>query len=191
MKINKKELLRTAKYILVAISAGVIQIVSSLLLELVIFKHIIPENETLNIGIKVVDKSSFIAESIGLALSIVWNFTFNRKYTFKAATNVPLSMALAFLFYVPFYPFQVWYIDAVRNALISGIGENFAFVVAQATCMIINFVLEFLWHRFVVFGEKVDSATTTTTSAAAGENSSETTEANTGDMPATDSNTEK
>lgn len=158
MKINRKELLRSLKYLVVAASAGVIQMVSALLLELVIFKQIITEGETLDLGIKIVDKSSFIAESIALALSVIWNFTFNRKFTFKAATNVPLSMGLAFLFYVPFYPFQIWYIDTIRNATANVTGENLAFVVAQGSCMIINFVLEFLWQRFVVFRKKVDSA---------------------------------
>lgn len=157
MSANKKELFRALKYFLIAISAGAIQLAASFLLELVIFKKVIPEGETLFFVVEL-DKSSFLAESIGLALSIIWNFTFNRKYTFKAATNVPRSMALAFLFYVPFYPFQIWYINAVRAALLNALGEDFAFVAAQVTIMLINGVLEFLWQRFVVFGKKTDSA---------------------------------
>lgn len=157
MSANKKELFRALKYFLIAISAGLIQLAASFLLELVIFKKVIPEGETLFFVVEL-DKSSFLAESIGLALSIIWNFTFNRKYTFKAATNVPRSMALAFLFYVPFYPFQIWYINAVRAALLNALGEDFAFVAAQVTIMLINGVLEFLWQRFVVFGKKTDSA---------------------------------
>ncbi len=156
MKINKKEIIRTVKYFLVAISAAAIQMISAFLLELVILKRIIPDGAILHF-ITDLDKSAFIAESIGLALSIVWNFTFNRKYTFKAASNVPLSMALAFLFYVPFYPFQIWYIDAVRKALLAGVGEDFAFIIAQVTCILLNGILEFLWQRFVVFGKKVDT----------------------------------
>lgn len=154
--INKKEIFRTIKYFLVAISAAAIQMISAFLLELVIFKRVIPDGATLHFVIEL-DKSSFLAESIGLALSIVWNFTFNRKYTFKAATNVPVSMALAFLFYVPFYPFQIWYIDTVRKALLPTVGEDFAFVIAQVTIILMNGILEFLWQRFVVFGKKVDT----------------------------------
>lgn len=154
---QKKELIRTLKFCLVAASAAVIQLVSAFLLELVVLKRVIPEGETLFFVIEL-DKSAFVAESVGLALSVIWNFTFNRKYTFKAATNVPVSMALAFVFYIPFYPFQIWYIDTIRKALLPSVGEDFAFVVAQATCMIANFVLEFLWQRFVVFGKKVDTA---------------------------------
>lgn len=156
MAINKKEIMRAVKYTLFAASAGVIQLVSAFLLELVIFKRVIPDNATIHF-IFDLDKSSFIAESIALALSVIWNFTFNRKFTFKAATNVPLSMALAFLFYVPFYPFQIWYINTVRGALLSSIGEDLAFVVAQVTCILINFVLEFTWQRFVVFRNKLDT----------------------------------
>lgn len=157
MQMNKKELLRALKYTLFAASAGLIQVLTAFLLELVVFKKVIPEGETIQFIVQL-DKSSFIAETIGLTLSVAWNFTFNRKFTFKAATNVPLSMALAFVFYVPFYPFQVWYINTVRGQLAVSIGEDWAFVVAQLTCILINFVLEFLWQRFVVFRNKVDTS---------------------------------
>lgn len=155
---NKKELFRALKYTLFAASAGLIQVLTAFLLELVVFKKVIPEGETIQFIVQL-DKSSFIAETIGLALSVAWNFTFNRKFTFKAATNVPLSMALAFVFYLPFYPFQVWYINTVRGQLAVGLGEDWAFVVAQLTCILINFVLEFMWQRFVVFRNKVDTGT--------------------------------
>ena len=153
MKPNKKELWRALKYTLFAISAGVIQIVSSLALK-AILNTFMDENKTM-VFINEIAVSSFIAETVGLALSIIWNFTFNRKFTFKAANNVPIAMLLAFVFYVPFYPFQTWYIGAVEGKL-AHIGF-WAFVIAQGTVMIINFVLEFLWQQFVVFRGKVDT----------------------------------
>lgn len=153
MSINKKELWRAVKYTLFAISAGVIQIVSSLALK-AILDTFMDENRTM-VFIREIAVSSFVAETVGLALSIVWNLTFNRKFTFKAANNVPIAMLLAFAFYVPFYPFQTWYIATVEEAL-AGIGF-WGYVVAQGTVMIINFVLEFLWQRFVVFRGKVDT----------------------------------
>ena len=52
------------------------------------------------------DLVTFISTTVALCASILWNFTFNRKFTFKDAGNVPKAMLLAFLFYVPFYPFQ-------------------------------------------------------------------------------------
>lgn len=153
-KINKKELWRSLKFVLFSISAGVIQIVTSMLLELVIFKRVIPDGAVINfIGER--DKSAFIATTIGLALSILWNFTFNRKFTFKAANNVPVAMLLAFVFYVPFYPFQVWYVDTVMKALAHT--DDWGFVIAQGTVMIINFVLEYLWQTFVVFRGAIDT----------------------------------
>ncbi len=153
MKFNKKELWRAVKYTLFAISAGVIQIVSSLALK-AILSRFMDESQTM-IFIHEMPTSSFIAETVGLALSIIWNFTFNRKFTFKAANNVPVAMLLAFLFYVPFYPFQTWYIAVVESKLVN-IGF-WGFVVAQGTVMVINFVLEFLWQQFVVFRGKVDT----------------------------------
>lgn len=156
MKINKKELWRAVKFTLFSISAGVIQVVSSLLLKLVIVDKIVDPSSTLVFIIEQ-PTSTFIADTIGLALSVLWNFTFNRKFTFKAASNVPIAMLLAFLFYVPFYPFQIWYVAMVEQGLQS-IGD-WGFIIGLGTCMIINFVLEFLWQKFVVFRGKVDSNT--------------------------------
>ncbi len=153
-KINKKEFLRAVKFTLFSISAGVIQIISSFLLKLLILDRIIPADKTIHFIIEQ-PLETFIAETVGLALSIIWNFTFNRKFTFKAANNVPVAMLLAFVFYVPFYPFQTWYIAAVEKSL-ANIGE-WGFVIAQITVMIINFVLEYLWQTFVVFRKAIDT----------------------------------
>jgi len=154
LKINKKELLRTVKFTLFSISAGVIQIVSSLLLKLLILEKFIPNDATI-FYITELNKNTFIADTVGLALSILWNFTFNRKFTFKAANNVPIAMLLAFAFYIPFYHFQIWYIDTIEKCLVN-IGD-WAFVIALGTCMIINFILEYLWRKFVVFRGAVDT----------------------------------
>ena len=148
-----KELWRAIKFTLFSISAGAIQIISSTILKLVL-DSVIDTNATV-VFIRQQPTSTFVADTVGLALSIIWNFTFNRKFTFKAASNVPLAMALAFLFYVPFYPFQTWYVPMVEENLAS-IGF-WGYLIGLGTCMIINFVLEFLWQKFVVFRGKVDS----------------------------------
>ena len=75
---KKKEYLRAIKFLLFSISAGVIEIVSFTLLDLIpnfdyVFKAF-----------------------ISLTLSVVWNFTFNRKFTFKSANNVPIAMLKTF-----------------------------------------------------------------------------------------------
>ena len=154
MALNKKELWRAVKFTLFSISAGVIQAVSSLLLKLVILDRVMDPEATMWFIIEQ-PTSTFIADTVGLALSVLWNFTFNRKFTFKAANNVPIAMLLAFLFYVPFYPFQIWYVAMVERGLAS-IG-GWGYVIGLGTCMIINFVLEFLWQKFVVFRGKVDT----------------------------------
>lgn len=155
LTIKNKELWRAVKFTLFSISAGVIQIVSSFLLKFVIIDRVMDPNATMTFIIEQ-ETSTFIADTVGLALSIIWNFTFNRKFTFKAASNVPIAMLLAFLFYVPFYPFQIWYVATIEQALAS-IG-GWGYVIGLGTCMLINFVLEFLWQKFVVFRGKVDSA---------------------------------
>lgn len=151
---KNKELWRAIKFTLFSISAGVIQAVSSLLLKLVILDRVVDSNATMVFIIEQ-PTSTFVADTVGLALSVIWNFTFNRKYTFKAANNVPVAMLLAFLFYVPFYPFQIWYVAMVEQGL-SSIG-SWGYIIGLGTCMVINFVLEFLWQKLVVFRGKVDT----------------------------------
>ncbi|MCQ2794185.1 MAG: GtrA family protein [Bacilli bacterium] len=106
---------------------------------------------------------------IPLVISVIWNFTFNRKFTFKSATNVPKSMALAFLFYVFFAPASLF----LQAFLVNGIvlsesvlvipclkdlcGWAMPELLATIICMLLNFALEFLWQRFVVFRNSIDS----------------------------------
>lgn len=151
---KNKQLWRAIKFTLFSISAGAIQAVSSLLLKLVILDRVMDPDATMKFIIEQ-PTSTFIADTVGLALSVIWNFTFNRKFTFKAASNVPIAMLLAFVFYIPFYPFQIWYVAMVEQGLAS-IGD-WGYVIGLGTCMIINFVLEFLWQQFVVFRGKVDT----------------------------------
>lgn len=153
MKIKNKEFLRTLKYGIIAISAGAIQLIASVVLKLILDQTGLKGHSMY--FIKEFGTTTFISDTAGLFLSILWNFTFNRKYTFKAASNVPIAMCLALLFYVPFYPFQIWYIDTIEKSLVS-IGF-WGYVIGLVTCMIINFVLEFTWQRFVVFRKSVDT----------------------------------
>ncbi len=156
MSNQKKEIWRAVKYVLFSLSAGAIQIVSSLLLKLVILDYVIPADATI-VFIWGQSTSTFIADTIGLALSVIWNFTFNRKFTFKAANNVPIAMLLAFVFYIPFYPFQTWFVPTIEGALTDPLGEAFAYIIALVICMIINFILEFIWQTFVVFRKSIDT----------------------------------
>lgn len=146
-KEKRKGVMQFIKYALCAASAGIIQIVLFSILDAVI-----PSNgRTIHFIVEDMDLGTFIATTVALCASILWNFTFNRKFTFKDASNVPKAMALAFLFYVPFYPFQTWYVHTIKKLLIAPIGETGAGILAEGTVMIINFALEFMWQKFVVF----------------------------------------
>jgi len=82
---------------------------------------------------------------------VVWNFTFNRKFTFKSAANVPTAMLKALLFYVWFTPITVW----GGNYLVEEMGWNSDLMTFINMCL--NFVLEFLWQRFYVFKGSIDT----------------------------------
>ncbi len=154
-KAKRQAWLQPLKYFLCAASAGVIQFVSALILH-TLLDRVIDREASIHFIVEL-NEITFIADTIGLGLSIVWNFTLNRKFTFKDAGNIPIAMLLAFLFYVPFYPFQIWYIDTIEKALLASTGgelSTFAFIIAQGTCMAYNLVLEFIWQKFVVFRKK-------------------------------------
>lgn len=87
---------------------------------------------------------------ISLILSVVWNFTFNRKFTFRAANNIPLAMGLVVVYYCMFTPVSVYGGDAIAARLPENLGMLVTFLM-----MLVNFVTEFLWDKFLVFNEKV------------------------------------
>ena len=87
---------------------------------------------------------------IALIASVVWNFTFNRRYTFRSDANIPVAMAKVFGFYLVFTPVST-YLGAVAEA--SGINE---YIVLGAT-MISNLILEFLFCKFVVYKNMEDT----------------------------------
>ncbi|MGI6617422.1 MAG: GtrA family protein [Saccharofermentanales bacterium] len=81
---------------------------------------------------------------ISVTLSVLWNFTLNRRYTFKSANNVPIAMLKVALFYVIFIPVTAWLGDMAARA---GVLE----VIVKIATMLLNFVGEFLWWKLVVF----------------------------------------
>lgn len=131
MKKSKKELLQALKFTLFSISAGAIQIGSFALLEIFI-------------------KDYWIPYLISLVLSILWNFTLNRRYTFKSAANVPIAMAKVFGFYLVFTP-----VSTYLGNMAEGFGVN-DFIILIVT-MLTNFVTEFLFCKLVVYKGKEDT----------------------------------
>ena len=83
-------------------------------------------------------------------MSVLYNFTLNRRFTFKSANNVPLAMLLVALYYAVFTPLSTWWGDARDK-----IGWNEYLILALT--MLANFVTEFLYQRFVVFGKSINT----------------------------------
>ncbi len=123
---------QVVKFTLFSISAGVIQVLAFTVLETVFHLPYWP---------------SYL---VALILSVLWNFTFNRRYTFRSDANVARSMLLVALYYVVFTPLSTWWGDALTKA-----GWN-DFLVLAGT-MLINFVTEFLFQRFVVYRHRIDT----------------------------------
>ena len=129
---QNKDLWQMIKFTLFSASAGIIQVVAFAVLETVFHLPYWPSYLT------------------ALILSVLWNFTFNRRYTFRSDANITRSMVLVALFYVVFTPASTWWGDALTRA-----GWN-DFLVLAIT-MLLNFVLEFLYQRFVVYRGQIDT----------------------------------
>ena len=130
---KKKEIVRVIKFALFSASAAIVQILSFTLL-----------NE--------VFKWNYWACYLpSLLLSIIWCFTLNRNFTFKSANNIPIAMAKTLLFYAVFTPATT----ILGNFLVENLLWNEYLVTAMN--MVLNFVLEFLYQRFFVFGKSIDT----------------------------------
>ena len=132
---RKKEVVRTLKFVLFSISAGVIQIASFTLME------------------EVLHLEHWLAYLVSLVLSVLWNFTLNRKFTFCSAGNVPIAMLKVAGFYLVFTPLSTWW-----TAVLTGEALGWNEYLVLALTMIVNFVTEYLFDRFFVFGKSIDTA---------------------------------
>lgn len=130
---DKKELLRTIRFTLFSVSAGIIEIAVFALLE------------------RLTPWSYWPCYLIALIASVVWNFTLNRNFTFQSAGNVPVAMAKVALFYAVFTPASTW----IGNYLAETLLWNEYLVTGLN--MIANFVLEYLYDRFFVFRDSIDT----------------------------------
>ncbi len=135
MENKKKELWRTVKFTLFSASAGIIQTLSFELLD------------------KAARCDYWIAYLVSLVLSVVWNFTLNRKFTFYSAGNVPVAMLKVAVFYLIFTP-----VSTLGGHWLTGEGVGFNEDLVFIGTMLVNFVTEYLYDRFVVFGKTIDTA---------------------------------
>lgn len=128
---KKKDFLQFLIFALFSISAGVIQILSFECLY-----HWIGWSNW------------WATYLISLTLSVVWNFTFNRRFTFKSSSNIPVAMILVLIYYCAFTPISVFGGQALEN-----IGWNGTLI--TAIMMILNFVTEFFFDKYITFNEKI------------------------------------
>ncbi len=128
-----KEMLRIVKFLLFSASAGVIQIGSFALLT------------------ELSPLSYWPCYLISLVLSVVWNFTLNRKFTFHSAANIPVAMMKVLGYYAVFTPLSTILGDYLVETLL---WNEYLVTVLN---MLFNFVTEFLYQRFFVFGKSIDN----------------------------------
>ena len=133
--------LQAVKFALFSASAGIIQVGTFTLLNEVIVPNLNIQNEAL---LKILSAEYGVCYLIALVLSVLWNFTFTRRYTFRSAANVPVAMAKIAGFYLVFTP-----VSTILGELATGKGINEYIVLALT--MASNFVLEFLFCKFVVY----------------------------------------
>lgn len=128
-----REIMRTVKFVLFSISAGAIEFVSFTLL-----------NEFAKF-------SYWPCYLIALTLSVLWNFTLNRRFTFKSTNNVPTAMLKVFAYYLVFTPVTTLGGNYLAETLM---WNEYLVTILN---MVLNLVTEYLYDRFVVFGKSIDT----------------------------------
>ncbi len=123
---KKESIIQMIKFTLFSASAGIIQIITFIIFN-ELFRWVY-----------------WPAYLTSLILSIIWNFTFNRRYTFKSAANIPIAMLKLFGFYAVFTPLSTW-CGHIAETL--GIND---YIILTIT-MLSNFVLEFLFSKFIIY----------------------------------------
>ena len=134
---NKTEIVRMVKFALLSASAGIIQTLTFTLID------------------GIFHPSYYASYLPALILSILWNFTLNRKFTFKSASNIPVAMLKVFCYYLVFTPVSTW-LGNVASEYFSQV--QFINYIVLAVTMVANLVTEFLFQRYFVFGKSIDTS---------------------------------
>lgn len=131
---NKNEnLTQMIKFLLFSMSAGIIQAI------------------TFTILFEFADFIYWPAYLIALILSVIWNFTLNRKFTFKSAANVPVAMTKIAIYYLIFTPASTWWGDALTNI-------NWNPYLVLFITMVLNLISEFIVTKYVVYKNQINTA---------------------------------
>ena len=130
---KQSEFWRLVKFVIFSASAGVIQMGAFALLN------------------ELTGWSYWPCYLIALVLSVLWNFTLNRRFTFKSAANVPAAMLKVAAYYAVFTPLST----LLGNYLAETLLWNEYLV--TAINMLLNLGTEYLFQRYVVYGKNVDT----------------------------------
>jgi putative flippase GtrA len=133
MKDKKTEVIRALKFLGFSISAGVIEIVAFTLLN------------------ELTTWSYWPCYLIALILSVLWNFTLNRQFTFRSTANIPIAMLKVAAYYAVFTPIST----LAGEYLAEKAGWNEYLVTGLN--MFFNLVTEYLFDTYVVFGKTIDT----------------------------------
>lgn len=132
-ELNKnKNFSQEIKFFIFSISAAIVEVVSYFIL-LNIFKVRID-----------------IAQTISVILSVIYNFTVNRKYTFKSTNKIIPAMIKVSMFYMLFIP-----VTSVGSLALEAL--KVPAVLIKALSLILNGIGEFLWWKYIVFNEKLEN----------------------------------
>lgn len=123
---KKENLIQIGKFVLFSISAGIIQVLVFTLCEELFHLPYWPSYLT------------------ALIASVVYNFTVNRRFTFKSANNIPKAMMQLGIYYAIFTPLSTWWGDALVQIGISD------YIVLGGT-MVVNLITEFCVNRFIIY----------------------------------------
>ena len=148
---NKKEnVFQAIKFALFSASAGIIQVISFTVLNEVVLPNLNVQNETLK---NILGAEYGVCYLVALTLSVLWNFTFNRKFTFKSATNIPKAMLKIFAFYCVFTPVSTILGELVAQRFTADFVEYIILGVTMAT----NMVSEFLYCKYFVYRNSINT----------------------------------
>ncbi|MEG0546003.1 MAG: GtrA family protein [Oscillospiraceae bacterium] len=128
----KESFTQVAKFVAFSLGAGIIQLATFTLL-----------NEVFKL-------KYWPSYLVALTLSVLYNFTVNRRYTFKSATNIPIAMLKVALYYCVFTP-----ISTIGGNFFTEKGVN-EYIVLAIT-MLLNMSTEFLFCRYVVYKKSINT----------------------------------
>lgn len=129
---TKETIIQIIKFVAFSMGAGIIQIVSYTIIH------------------ELTDCEHWKAYLPSLILSVLYNFTVNRKFTFKSATNVPVAMLKVALFYCVFTPVSLYLGQLAEN---TGVNNY----IVEAVTMACNLITEYLYCRFVVYRNSMNT----------------------------------